>query len=278
MVKTIEEVLAELKNKQSTLDLPITTHKCDKCKDQGGWTEMREADVFGNGQVIRDEEVWVECTCAIQRKIERIVAASEITAEFQKMGFKNYQTDNDVRKEMRSLAVDYYKHFKDIRSTRENSIAFVGQVGCGKTHLLSAVSNGLMRECFVPVMYFPFVEMTESMSANNYEHKDTIIKKAQQAEVLFIDDLFKPATKEDREGNMIQVPRATPFEQKVMQAIINYRYLNNKPILLSSELDFGTLLSINEALGSRLFEMCGDYTMQIEEDVMLNWRMRKLFK
>lgn len=282
MAKTIEEVLEALKSKVSIVDSEAITHKCSKCKDAGGWVEIREADVFGDGRVVRDEEVWVECSCAIQRKVERIVQASAITPEFQKMGFKNFHTDtarsasiNEQRKAMRKIAVDYYNTFPDIKDSRENSIAFMGQVGAGKTHLLSAVANGLMRERRVQVMYFPFVEMLEAMSADNYGAKDEIVTKAQQAEVLFLDDLFKPTSSEVR-GQIVTAPRATPFMQTVIQAIVNYRYLNNKPILLSCELDFVTLLDINEALGSRLFEMCSDYVMQIDSDAHLNYRMRKL--
>lgn len=226
-------------------------------------------------------EEWVDCTCVKQRRIERLIVASEITPEFQKMGFKNFVVEAktpavaEQRKVMRDMAVDYYKAFKDIKNTRNNSIALNGQVGSGKTHLLSAVANGLMREQQVPVMYFPFVEMLEAMSADNYAMKDEIVSKAQQVEVLFLDDLFKPTSSEVR-GQIVTAPRATPFMQTVIQAIVNYRYLNNKPILLSCELDFVTLLDINEALGSRLFEMCSDYVMQIDSDAHLNYRMRKL--
>lgn len=255
------------------MDSKDITHKCNKCKDKGGWVEKREADVFGDGRIVREEEVWVECQCAIQRKIERIVQASAITPEFQKMGFKNFETHNEMQTQMRDIAVKYYKAFSNIRAKRENSIALVGQVGAGKTHLLSAISNGVMKSYQTPVMYFPFVEMMEEMSADNYSKKEEIVYKAQQVNLLFIDDLFKP-TSSDRG----MIPRATPFMQTVMQAIINYRYLNNKPILLSCELDFSALLEINEALGSRLFEMCSDYVVQIQQDVKLNYRMRKLFK
>ncbi|TWK72969.1 hypothetical protein CHCC20335_1634 [Bacillus paralicheniformis] len=35
--------------------------------------------------------------------------------------------------------------------------------------------------------------------------------------------------------------------------------MNHKPILLLSELDVEQIVGIDEALGTRLFEMCQDY-------------------
>ncbi|MGF9979306.1 hypothetical protein [Viridibacillus arvi] len=46
-----------------------------------------------------------------------------------------------------------------------------------------------------------------------------------------------------------------------MYEIINHRYLNYKPMLISSELGFGELVTINEALGSRIFEMCEGFAV-----------------
>lgn len=269
-----------MQEKASTLDLKDITrkHDCDKCNDAGGWTEEKESDMSYNGIPLKNE-VWVKCGCALQREVQRIVKSSSITEEFQKMGFKNYEVEGrpSLVKEMRDIAVEYYQNFMNIKNIKENSISFMGQVGCGKTHLLSAISNGLMKEHRIPVMYFPYVEMMDEISKDNFENKNNIIRKAQEVEVLFMDDLFKPTSKDVR-GELVTLPRATQFEQTIIYSIINHRYLNNKPILLSCELSYLELLNINEAIGSRLFEMSAEYTSQIESNPMLNWRMRKLFK
>lgn len=255
----------------------IREYKCEQCKDAGGWTELRDSEMSYNGQPIKNE-VWVKCGCAIQREVDRMIKSSAITEEFQKMGFKNYEVKGrpSLVKEMRDMAVNYFNNYQNIKKQKENSISFMGQVGSGKTHLLSAVANGIMKEYRDQVMYFPYVEMMDEISKDNYEHKNNIVSKAQNVPVLFIDDLFKPTSKDVR-GELVTSPRATPFEQTVMQAIVNHRYLNNKPILVSSELTYLELLNVNEALGSRIFEMCAEYTTQIENDPKLNYRMRKMF-
>ena len=89
-----------------------------------------------------------------------------------------------------------------------------------------------------------------------------------KVDVLFIDDLFKPTAGK---------PRASEFTIEKMYAVINYRYLNKKPILISSELTVDELVKVDPALGSRIYEMCEDYVVQIVGETMeLNHRLRSL--
>ena len=59
--------------------------------------------------------------------------------------------------------------------------------------------------------------------------------------MLFVDDLFKG--------------KITNSDINIMFELINHRYFNNLPMIVSSELSVGRLLDIDEALGSRLVEM-----------------------
>ncbi|MCM3316159.1 DnaA/Hda family protein [Rummeliibacillus stabekisii] len=271
---TIAEVLKKMQD-QATLmmsqeDIAPSNFECETCKDAGGWTEWRDADVFGNGRVVRKEKVWVECSCAKQRKHERLINGSHITQEFQKMRFENFVGEGLDKKilNMAKKAKQYYDEFEEIRKTSQNGIALLGQPGIGKTHLLMAISNNLMLKKHIPVMYFPFVTMTSEMRANQFEKEETITRQAKEIDVLFIDDLYKPVAGK---------PKASEWEQLKMYDIVNYRYLNRKPILLSCELDPAQLLAIDEATGSRLFEMTQEFTVSVEKDFRLNYRTRKLF-
>ncbi len=67
-----------------------------------------------------------------------------------------------------------------------------------------------------------------------------------KVEVLFIDDLFKP---------IYSQPRATDWQVEQIQSVLNYRYLNHKPLLISSELTVDEILDIDEALGSRIHQI-----------------------
>lgn len=267
----------------------VTEYNCPKCKDQGGTIEVREADVFGNGLYVRKEQVWVECSCIKQKKINRLLKSSAITDEFQKMTFGNFKTEGYslVIKKMYDIAFHYCQAFNSIKSTRCNSIALIGQPGAGKTHLLSAVANNMIIKWQIPVLYFPYIEGMEDLKADfnkkasEIDSKHSISAKLQrlkEVEVLFIDDLFKPVSQPNPKNpsEPIKVPRATQWQVEKMFEVINYRYLNNKPLLISSELSFDDMLLIDEALCTRIFEMCSDYTVTIKKDINLNHRLLKM--
>lgn len=216
-----------------------------------------------------DTERWRECGCAKIRRINRMIKSSEITEEFQKMGFKNFDistADPEIKK-MRDVAVSYFKNYQTIRDARENSIVCIGQPGCGKTHLLTAISNGLMREMQVPVLYFPYRDGMNNISADNFAQKDHIIGQMKDVDVLFIDDLFKPI------GGKTDVKT---WQAEIMFEVVNHRYLNKKPMLVSTELSLNELINIDEALASRIFEMATDHTVQVPKNMNNNYRLRKL--
>ncbi|MGR6896971.1 DnaA ATPase domain-containing protein [Rummeliibacillus sp. BSL5] len=280
MARTIDEVMQALKARitiqESSETIAAINYNCDKCKDQGGFIEWREADVFGNGQYIRKEEVWVECSCVKQKKINKLLRTSEITDEFQKMTFGNFRTEGyqEVIKKMYDTAFQYCQAFNNIKNKRCNSIALIGQPGAGKTHLLSAIANGMIKNLLVPVLYFPYIEGTEDLRSD-FDQLANKIQRLKEVDVLFIDDLFKPVTKIVN-GVRIKEPRATPWQVEKMFEVINYRYLNNKPLLISSELSFDDMLDIDEAICTRIFEMCSDYTVTIKQDIKLNHRLLKM--
>jgi hypothetical protein len=49
-----------------------------------------------------------------------------------------------------------------------------------------------------------------------------------------------------------------------MFEIVNYRYMNNLPIVVSSEFTAERLLYFDEDIGSRIIEMCKDYVVEIQ--------------
>ncbi|WP_337981362.1 DnaA ATPase domain-containing protein [Lysinibacillus sp. JNUCC-52] len=252
-------------------------YNCPKCKDEGGYLVRKKAGettLLQNGTEVilqYDTEEWQQCECAKIRQLNRLIKSSAITEEFQKMSFKNFSTDDVHPKvvEMKSKANQYYAAFDEIRGFRQNSIMLIGQPGCGKTHLLTAISNYLMHAKQVQVLYFPYKDGMNNIASNNFERKNEIMDRMKEVEVLFIDDLFKPI------GGKVDVK---PWQTEVIFEVVNYRYLNNKPLLISSELSLDDMLYIDEALTSRLFEMAQDFTVTIPKDMKVNYRLRKVFE
>lgn len=137
----------------------------------------------------------------------------------------------------------------------------MGRPGSGKTHLLMAVANQLIQER-VHVMYFPWVEALNNLK-DDFSKLDERIRQMQTVEVLYIDDLFK--------GRKLP----TDFQLEQLFAVVNDRYLNKRPMLLSSEKTMDEIIDFDEGLGSRLAEMCMDYTVYMVGGRELNYRLRE---
>lgn len=279
-MQSMEEIMlilqerAKQSSKEELDELNQTRHQCQKCKDKGGTFITKVDDELGitSGNVY---EVWVECECTKFRKIQNLMKSSEITESFKKMGFNSFKTEGKeiVITEARDCAMEYFKAYKSIKDSRTNSIALLGQPGTGKTHLLTAVANNFIQKNMVPVLYFPYVEGFNDLR-DDFEKLEVKLQRMKEVEVLFIDDLFKPVNIRTKEG-IVQKPQATEWELKQLFSVINYRYLNHKAIMISSELDIDKMLELDEALATRIAEMCKSYMVVIKGDKkLLNHRLR----
>lgn len=208
-------------------------------------------------------ETLKDCVCSKKRQSAHLLKFSEITDEFKKMTFSNFSLDGkqDVIGEAHQCAVDYFMEFDHIQDQRCNSISLLGQPGAGKTHLLTALANNLIIKKQISVLYFPFVEGFNDLK-DDFDLLEEKLTKMKRVGVLFIDDLFKGR----------EFP--TPFQLEQMFGVINFRYLNHKPIMISSEKTVDELCDIDEALGTRIYQMCKDYTVVIKGDrKILNHRL-----
>ena len=222
----------EGKNSLDKSENLITSYKCNKCKDK----------LF----IIQEDDTAKECECRQLRIAEEKLKASGISEEFRKKTFDNFNYEKSVKvMEAFKNAKIYSKDFEKIRSTRKNSIMFIGQVGSGKTHLAIAISNVLLDKG-IGVIYMPYrdsitILKQSMMDEENYQRE---MNKYKNAQVLLIDDLFKG--------------KITDSDINIMYEIVNYRYFKNLPIIVTSEKVIDELIKIDEAIGSRLYEMSKD--------------------
>jgi DNA replication protein DnaC len=245
----------------------MSLYRCQLCKDEGGHFVKSPVVQTVHGspvEVIMDH--WKVCVCLEQVKTERIMRMSQITPAFRKMTFATFKTNNlppSIAGAYRKSAI-YYNCFDDIRQTPNNGITLMGRPGCGKTHLLAAITNALLDKG-QEVLYVPWVETMEmvkdDMSKDDVNNKR--FEKMQMVDLLFIDDLFKPPT----------VPSA--YEIKKLFQIINYRYKERMPIMVSTERNEDYLLNLDEGLGSRIIEMCKEFRVEIQGGRELNYRLRE---
>ncbi len=183
-------------------------------------------------------------------KVKRMWSFSGIETQRNRLTFSNYKVYNAATEKAKDTALKYLKSFKETRNTRKNSIAFLGQVGSGKSHLSIALGLNLLSKG-VPVIYMSYREQILKLKQNilDEEYYEACTRKFKTAQVLIIDDLYK--------GKLTEADINITFE------IINYRYMKNLPIIVSSEYTIEKLLYFDEGIGSRIIEMCKNFTVEI---------------
>lgn len=139
---------------------------------------------------------------------------------------------------------------------------FLGQAGSGKTHISIALAINLLK-AKANVVYMPYRESIVSIKQNILD-KDSYMEsllKYKQCQVLLIDDLYKG--------------KVSSSDINIMFEIVNYRYLNHLPMIISSELSFKEILDYDEAVGSRLYEMSKDFIVTMDKEISKNYRLMR---
>lgn len=225
-----------LKESNKANDYYASKYRCNKCRDMT--------------YIISDGTAY-PCECRDVILAEEILKKSGISEEFRKKTFDNFNYASDLQlMNAYKNAKAYVSDFDIIKSNRNNSIIFTGQVGSGKTHLSLAIGNSLMNNG-VGVMYMGYRDVITNIKQNIMDqvYYNRIMNKYKNCRVLLIDDLFK--------GNI------TGSDINIIFEIINHRYFNNLPIIVSSEKSINELLNIDEAIGSRIIEMSKGYVCEI---------------
>ncbi len=223
---------------------------CPKCKDTG---YILKTDERGN-------EIATKCECYAVKQAKRIMNMSGISEEFAGKSFDNFNTKGHEQLiSAKAKAVGYVDNFIKTEHERYNSILFSGQVGSGKTHLGMAICNCLMsRNIAVTYMtYRNTVTKIKQRMTDEVDYEKEVSRYA-GARVLYIDDLLKG--------------RITESDVNIMYEIVNYRYMNSLPVIISTEKALDELLEFDEAIGSRLIEMCRGNIIQLQGKE-LNYRL-----
>lgn len=225
---------------------------CEKCGGSGFLLYKNE-----NGQ-----DVAKECECRARMVTEARMRKSGIGDAFLSKTIEGFVTkENDTLKNAKRMASSYVEHFIEREREPNNSVMFLGNPGSGKTHLSLAIGNELMRDYGVSCLYMPYREtmtkLKQLATNDKYKYEEEMYKLT-TARLLIVDDLYKGTTTEADLNYVFQ--------------IINQRYLNQLPFVLSSEKSPLDLLGADEAIGSRLLEQSKGHTI-VFNDKKLNHRI-----
>ena len=226
-------------------DWDNSSYKCNKCRDL---------------TFIINDGVATPCECRAVKEAKDILRKSGISEEFRNKNFENFKTINDSQSiNAYNKAREYSNNFHIIKNNTQNSIMFMGQPGSGKTHLSLSIANVLM-DNGVGVVYMGYRDVITQIKQNIMDevYYNKVMNRYKNAKVLLIDDLFKGSISKS--------------DINIMFEIVNYRYFNNLPMIMSTEKGGEDLIKIDEAIGSRILEMAKDYNMELKGG-KLNYRI-----
>lgn len=240
-------------------------YDCPFCKNRGYIAKLEHNPVYGYGV-----EVLAKCKCHKARNAIARLFRSGLAAVVKKYTFDNYQTPEEWHNKIKEAA----QRFCDGKA----SCFFIGgQSGAGKTHICTAISVHFIRQG-KESMYMVWPEELPKIQAvvNDPVAYDAKMNELKNADVLYIDDLFKHG--KDEYG---RVKDPTAAEVHRAFEIINARYNNPERItIISSERTLSELHEIDAAIAGRIAEMSKEkgFCFNLRPDDKKNWRMQGLIE
>ena len=233
----------------------LTGYECKKCKNKGYIYRVEEReDVYGD---LYYTEVACKCECMRIRDELRRIHNSGLSKLLKRYTFRAYNSTESWQRTALQDACDYVRN-------PEGWFYYGGQPGCGKTHICTAMVGALLRAGkAAKYMLWQDDIIKIKQSVNDSEVYEALINSYKTAEILYIDDFFKT-----RRGDFVSTA-----DVNATFKIINYRYNEELPTIISSELSIQQIVEIDEALGSRIAEMA-NYKIFVEWDPKKNYRLR----
>ena len=237
-------------------------YNCPICKNKGHVAYIGAKDAFGY-----PAEYFKPCKCCKVRNAIRRLNRSGLKNVVKEMTFDRYE----ARDSWQQFIMDTAQRFCQ---AKDGSWFFIGgQSGAGKTHICTAIAAHFLRNGKeVRYMVWPKEIQTIQALVNDAEKYAALMKDIQEADVLYIDDLFKHGKDEFGRVKM-------PSDPEIRRAfeIINHRYNNPDLItIISSERTLYDLENIDEAVAGRIAQKSktGGYCITLKPDKAKNWRMQ----
>ena len=233
--------------------MKLDYERCN-CKDaQKYWNEydMKKLQML-------EEEKKLRMMQEFANKVDKIIKNSKMSKRNLNYKFDNFEVNSNNKKVYQSL-----KNYSEklVNEVERKGLILVGNNGVGKTHLACSIANELIKNG-IPIIYGTLInllaELKNSYDVDNNISEMKIIKLYEKVDLLIIDDLGK------------EKPSEWGLEK--LFTIINSRYENNLPVIITTNYDQNSLinrLSINgeietaKSIISRLYEMC--YLVKIED-------------
>lgn len=203
------------------------------------------------------------CKCKDKVEAKKKLEICGLSEFFKYKTFSTYKADDPVLKEAKNIAIDYCIKFKE-NPKYDKSIILSGQPGSGKTHLGAAIMLNLI-ENNIGCLYVEYINMLITLKQSVMDDINYIkqLDKYTNTRILFLDDFLKG--------------KPNDADLKYIFEVVNDRYLKKKPMIISTEKSPKEILEFDEAIGSRIIEMCGGIekgNIILFQGKNLNYRLR----
>ncbi len=172
-------------------------------------------------------------------------AATSWSPEFElqkNMTFINYKRRTDLSMEQQDNMDAAYRLAFDFAKNPEGWLVFMGETGCGKTHLAAAIVN-FRYEVGKPALFIVVPDFLDHLRSNfSPESKvsyDQFFESVKSTPVLVMDDF----------GEHIE----TPWVREKIYQIINYRYNSRLPTVITTQYSLDEIMNnLDASVSSRL--------------------------
>lgn len=155
---------------------------------------------------------------------------------FETFDLKLLHLDQERRKNLEKA----YKLARDFAEDPEGWRVFLGEPGCGKTHLAAAIAN-YRRSSGLPALFVVVPDLLDylrsTFSPDSAISYDELFERVKAAPLLILDDLGAQSSK--------------PWADEKLYQLINYRYNLELPTVINSNHD---LDSVERRLRSRMMD------------------------
>lgn len=181
--------------------------------------------------------------------------------------FETFVTRTETQKKIKEAGLKYLDNLFAVKNNPRRPWFYVGgNPGSGKTHICTAICGEILKRN-IGVRYMQWLDVSRRLKANvNDEDFEDEVADYINVSVLYIDDLLKQKYSPN--------PVFSEADIKIAFTILNARYIQNKPTIISSEWDLiNQLLPADEGVFSRVYERSKGHWLTIERTPENNFRL-----
>ena len=240
--------LEERSKKIPKRDDIVDDYNCPSCRD--------------TTYILNKDGLAYPCKCREKVLLELRLKKSGMDNILAGKTFSSYIVDSESLREAKTKSIDYCIKFIEDKEYNK-SILLCGNSGAGKSHLAAAIITNLI-ENNIGCTYLDYIKFIAEARQSKYDSDkyNKLITKYQDSTILWVDDFLKG--------------RIEPGDINYVFELINYRYQKMKPMIITTEKKIEELFAYDEALASRIVEMCGGINGNIItfKDKYSNYRLR----